>query len=69
MREDRAMSLKDRAWYPYASAAGWAAVVFALVLVNSGSILLAVVLAAVVGVITWRLDGGRRDARNERPPS
>lgn len=58
------MSLSDKPWYPWASAAGWALLVLVLVLVNSGSIVLALVLAGVVGAITWRVDGARRDQRH-----
>ena len=58
------MSLSDRPWYPWASAAGWSLLVLVLVLANSGSVLLAVVLAAVVGAISWRVDGARRDQRH-----
>lgn len=63
-RQDR--RVKQQPWYPYASAALWGAGVGALTLVNSGSVLLAVVLALVVAAISWRLarrqSGGSADS-------
>ena len=49
------MSLKEQSWYPVASGIGWALVVLALVLVNSGSVILSLLLAVFVGVLSWRL--------------
>lgn len=55
------MPLKDKPWFPYVSIAAWFVGVFALVLVNSGgNVVLAVALAAVVAVLSWRIDGARR---------
>ena len=54
------MSLKEQSWFPYVSVAGWALATFVLVLVNSGSMALAAGLAAVVAVISWRIDAARR---------
>jgi hypothetical protein len=50
------MSLKQQGWYPYVSVAGWGLAVLLLVLLNSGSLLLAVVLGAVVALISWQID-------------
>ena len=50
------MSLRERPWYPWASAVVWAAVVFGLVLGNTGSLLLAAALALAVGAITHRIE-------------
>lgn len=48
--------MKDASWYPYASGLGWGLLVLALVFVNSGgNLLLAVLLAAVVAVLSHRL--------------
>ena len=52
--------MKQQPWWPYASAAAWGVGVLVLVLVNSGNVLLAVGLAVVVALISWRIDGGRR---------
>lgn len=54
------MRLKDQAWFPWLSAALWGLVVFALVLVNSKNIVLAVALGLLVGVISRRIDGSRQ---------
>ncbi|MCW2680821.1 MAG: hypothetical protein JWM62_2222 [Frankiales bacterium] len=54
------MPLRDRPWYPWLSAALWGLVVFALVLVNSGNVVLAVVLGLVVAVISQRIDRSRQ---------
>ncbi len=54
------MPLRERPWFPWLSATAWGLVVLALVLVNSGSILLAVVLGVVVAVISRRIDGSRQ---------
>jgi hypothetical protein len=55
------MSVKQQAWYPYVSVAGWGVLVFLLVLLNSGSLLLAVLLGAVVSLISWQIDRRSRD--------
>lgn len=48
--------MKDAPWYPYASGLGWGLLVLALVFVNSGgNLVLALVLAAVVAVISHRI--------------
>lgn len=52
------MPLKDRPWYPWASAALWGLLVFALVLVNSGNAVLALALGAIVALISRRIDAG-----------
>jgi hypothetical protein len=54
------MSLKDRSWFPWASAALWGLLVFALVLVNSSNVVLALVLGLVVAVISQRIDRSRQ---------
>ena len=51
------MSLRERPWL---SAALWGAATLALVLVNSGSVLLAVVLAVVVAAISHRIERFRQ---------
>lgn len=53
------MPLRERSWYPWLSAALWGLVVFALVLVNSGNVVLAVALALVVAAISSRIDRPR----------
>lgn len=53
------MPLKERPWFPWLSAALWGLVVFALVLVNSRNVVLAVVLGLVVAGISRRIDGSR----------
>ena len=54
------MPLRDRPWFPWASAAAWGLAVFALVLVNSGNAALAVVLGGVVAVLSHRIDRSRQ---------
>ena len=54
------MPLRDRPWFPWFSAALWGLVVFALVLVNSGNVLLAIALGTVVTVISQRVDRSRQ---------
>lgn len=50
------MSVKEQAWYPWASGAGWGLLVLALVFVNSGgNLFLALAVAVVVAVISHRL--------------
>lgn len=49
------MPLKDQSWYPWLSGAGWGLLVLVLVLVNSGNLLLSILLATFVGVLSWRL--------------
>jgi hypothetical protein len=51
-----AMSLRERSWYPWAAAALWTAVVFGLVLVNTGSVILGTALGLVTGAITHRIE-------------
>lgn len=41
------MPLQQRPWYPLASGAGWGLLVLALVLVNSGNLVLA-------ALVSWR---------------
>lgn len=54
------MPLRDRPWFPFLSAALWGLVVFALVLVNSGNVVLAVAVGLVVAVISHRVDRSRQ---------
>ena len=54
------MPLRERPWFPYASAAVWGLVVFGLVLVNSGNVVLAVALGLVVAAISQRIDRSRQ---------
>ena len=50
------MPVTQRPWYPWASAAAWALLVFALVFVNSGgNLLLALAVGAFVGELSRRL--------------
>ena len=53
--------MREQPWFPYASAAVWGLVVLALVLVNSGNVVLAVVLGLVVAVISHRIDRSRQE--------
>ena len=53
------MPLRDRPWYPWLTAALWGLVVVALVLVNSGNVVLAVVLGLLVAGISHRIDRPR----------
>jgi hypothetical protein len=53
------MPLRDRSWYPWLSAALWGLVVLALVLVNSGNVVLAVVLGLLVAALSHRIDRPR----------
>ncbi len=55
------MPFKDRAWFPWVSAAIWGLVVLALVLGNSGNVVLAVALGLVVAVISQRIDRSRQE--------
>ena len=55
------MPLRDRPWFPWASAAVWGVVVLALVLVNSGNVVLAVAIGLVVAVISHRIDRARQE--------
>ena len=50
------MSLKQQPWYPYVSVVVWGLGVFVLVLVNSGNLLLAVLLGVVVAGISWGIE-------------
>ena len=58
--------MKSRPWYPLASGAGWGLLVLALVLVNSGNVVLAVVVAVAVGVLSWRLAVAQRPRSPEQ---
>ena len=60
------MPLKERPWYPLASGAGWGLLVLALVLVNSGNVVLAIVVGAGVGVLSWRLAVAQRPRSPEQ---
>lgn len=53
--------MKQQPWYPYAAVLAWGLVVFVLTLVNSGSVLLALLLGTAVASITWRIDRRSRD--------
>ena len=53
--------MKEQPWFPYAAVAAWGLVTGALVLVNSGSVVLAVLLGLVVAAISWRIDRRSRD--------
>lgn len=55
------MPLRDRPWFPWASAAAWGLVVLALVLVNSGNAVLAVAVGLVVAVLSHRIDRSRQE--------
>ena len=55
------MPLRERPWYPWLSAALWGLAVFALVLVNSSSLVLAVALGVVVAVISRKIDRSRQE--------
>jgi hypothetical protein len=55
------MPLRDRPWFPWVSAALWGLVVFALVLVNSGNLILALALGLVVAVLSQRIDRSRQE--------
>lgn len=50
------MPLKDAPWFPYVSALAWGVLVFLLVLLNSGHLLLAMLLGAVVAVLSRQID-------------
>lgn len=53
--------MKEQPWFPYAAVAVWGLVTGVLVLVNSGSVVLAVLLGLVVAAISWRIDRRSRD--------
>lgn len=53
--------MKEQPWFPYAAVASWGLVTGVLVLVNSGSVVLAVLLGLVVAAISWRIDRRSRD--------
>ena len=55
------MPLRERPWFPWLSAALWGLLVLALVLVNSGNVVLAVALGAVVAVLSHRIDRSRQE--------
>ena len=55
------MPLRDRPWFPWVSAALWGLLVLALVLVNSGNVVLAVALGLVVAVLSHRIDRSRQE--------
>lgn len=55
------MQLTERSWYPLASGVGWGLLVLVLVLVNSGSVVLALLVGAFVAVLSWRLALKRQD--------
>ena len=44
--------MKEQPWYPYVSVAAWGLVAFALVLVNTGNVVLALLLAGLVAAIS-----------------
>jgi hypothetical protein len=52
--------VKQRPWYPVASGAGWGLLVLALVLVNSGNVVLALLVGLAVGLLSWRLAVAQR---------
>ena len=54
------MPLRERPWFPWFSAALWGLVVLALVLVNSGNVVLAVALGLGVAVLSHRIDRSRQ---------
>jgi hypothetical protein len=62
------MSVRSRSWSPWLSATLWGLVVLALVLVNSGNVVLAVLLGVVVTALSHRIDRAAR-ARPEDPHS
>lgn len=55
------MPLRERPWFPWVSAAVWGLVVLALVLLNSGNIVLALGLGALVAVLSHRIDRSRQE--------
>lgn len=55
------MPLRDRPWFRWLSAALWGLLVLALVLVNSGSVVLAVALGLLVAVLSHRIDRSRQE--------
>ncbi len=55
------MSSKERAWFPWVSAALWGLLVLVLVLVNSGNVVLAVALGLLVTVLSHRIDRSRQE--------
>ena len=50
------MSVKEQPWYPYVSVVVWGLGVFVLVLVNSGSLALALLLGAGVAFLSWWIE-------------
>ena len=60
------MSRRDQPWYPLVSGAGWGLLVLALVLVNSGNVVLALLVGAAVGVLSWRLAVAQRPRSPEQ---
>lgn len=53
--------MREQPWFPYVSAAAWGLGTLLLVLVNTGNLLLAAALGAVVALISWRVDRRARD--------
>lgn len=61
--------MRQQPWYPWASAAGWGLLVFALVFVNTGgNLLLAAGIGAVVAEISRRVALARADSGGAGPP-
>ena len=58
--------MRTQPWYPLASGAGWGLLVLALVLVNTGNVILALVVAVVVAVLSWRLALAQRPRSPEQ---
>ena len=58
------MPLRERPWFPWLSAVLWGLLVLGLVLVNSGSVVLAVGLGLAVAALShWIDSAGRRSGR------
>lgn len=54
------MPLRERPWFPWLSAALWGLLVLALVLVNSGNVVLALALGTGVAILSHRIDRSRQ---------
>lgn len=57
------MSTRQRPWFRWLSAVLWGLLVLGLVLVNSGSVVLAVGLGLAVSVLSHRIDSAGRSGR------
>jgi hypothetical protein len=59
------MPLRERPWWPWASAALWGLLVLVLLLVNTGNVVLAVAGGAVVAELSRRLAKAGAPAQDE----